>query len=288
MDAPGARSGEVRARLACIVLAGSGVAHAEAPILPSFDHAPPCEHPVTDPVVTSLRDGRLDAQRSACMRQALSVGVDSAVLIDTPGFHGLISGGLVLGASMIVKKAHELSAELGVIDTTFVQNAVNKVTHVGFGPLVVGAAAGKPIGTAANAAISLRVEAPATRETTDTMHTGAELAGLVSGMLASRLVLHGRLAALGTVASSLGGTTKQLAFIAGIDLAWHPRQTVALDLGADMMSGWQSSIDHLLVRTGVHWRPRGYAWRLRVGAGIPVAGAERTNAVVDVTFLVDR
>lgn len=263
-------------------------ARAERPIVPPADHAPPCEHPVTDPVVTPIRDARLDLQRSACMRQALSVGVDANALIDTPGFHGVLGGGLVIGGSMILAKAHEVSAELQLVSYEFVQTAVSKVTNVGVGPLVLGGAAGTSIGERGAAALVLRVEVPYTRDNTDTIHTGAQLGGVVSGTLSSRVILHARLASLGSIASSTGGTTKQLAFIAGTDLAWHVRKPVALALGADVMAGWQASFDHLLLRTGVHWRPRGYAWRLRVGVGVPLAGAERTTAVLDAAFVVDR
>jgi hypothetical protein len=278
----------VRRALVALVALGPALARAEAPIIPSFDHSPPCDHPVTDPVVTPVRDAMLDMQRSACMRQALSVGIDGHALIDTPGFHGLLGGGLVVGGSLILAKAHEVSAELTLVSYDFVQNAVNKVTDLGIGPLVLGAAAGQPIAARANAALVLRVEVPYTRDNPDTVRTSAQLAGVVSGMLSSRVVLHTRLASIGSVASSSGGTTKQLAFIAGADLAWHVRQPVAIDLGADVMAGWQASFDHVMVRTGVHWRPRGYAWRLRVGVGIPVAGAERTLAVLDAAFVVDR
>lgn len=264
------------------------MAAAEPPPLPSFDHAPPCDQPILDPVVTAVRDAKLDLQRSACMRQQVTAGINAHALVDTPGYHGVLGGDLTLAASTIIGKAHELSAELRVIDYAFVQDAVNKVTHTGFGPLVLGAAAGKPISPHANAALSLRVEMPATRGDSDTLRSSAQLAGLVTGLLSPHVALHGRLATLGSVASSEGGTTKQLAFAAGLDLAWLARPTVALHLGADMMGGWQAGFDHLLARTGVHWRPRRYTWRMRLGVGLPVAGDERTNAIVDLAFVVDR
>lgn len=264
------------------------LAGAQPASVPSLHRAPPCEHPVIDPVVTPIRDARLDAQRSGCMRQAFSAGLDAHALIDTPGFHGVLGSALVVGGSVIIAKAHELSAELSLVSYEFVQNAVNKVDRFGIGPLVLGGAAGKPIGDHGNAAVVLRVEVPYTRDNLETTRTSAQLAGVVSGMLSSRVVLHARLASIGSVASSIGGTTKQLAFIAGSDLAWHVRQPIAIHLGADVMAGWQASFDHLLVRTGAHWRPRGHAWRLRIGVGVPVAGAERTMAVLDAAFVFDR
>ncbi len=270
----------MRALLIVAVLACA--AHAEEP-----DDAPACHDAVTDPVVTAVRDGSLDAQRGACMRTQVGGGLVASALIDTPGFHGQLGGGLVAGGSLVVAKAHELSAELHLVDYEFVQNAVNKVTHVGLGPVVVGAAAGKRIGRAARAALSLRVELPGTILTSDSERSAAQLAGVVTGMLAPALLVHGRLGALGSVAWSSGGTTKQLAFVAGADLAWHVRTRVALDLGADAMAGWHAGFDHLLVRTGVQWRVRGGATRLRIGAGFPVGGAERTNGVLDLRMIAD-
>lgn len=249
--------------------------------------APECRDAITDPVVTAVRDGALDAQRGACMRTQVGGGLVAAALIDTPGFHGQLGGGLVAGGSLVVGKAHELSAEVHLVDYSFVQNAVNKVTHVGLGPIVVGAAAGKPIGRAARAALALRVELPGTRTGTDAERSAAQLAGVVTGVLAPTLWLHGRLGALGSIAWSSGGTTRQLAFVAGADLTWHVRTRVALDLGADAMAGWHAGLDHVLVRTGVQWRVRGGATRLRVGAGFPVGGAERTNAVLDLRMIAD-
>jgi hypothetical protein len=262
-------------------------------VLPSVARAdetvpsPECLDGVTDPVVTFVRDAALDAQRGACLRTQVGAGLAAAALVDTPGFHGDLGGGLVAGGSLVVGKAHELSAELHLVDYAFVQNAVNKVTHVGAGPLILGAAAGKSIASTARAALALRVELPGTRAAADSERTAAQLAGVVTGMIASSLVLHGRLGALGSVAWSAGGTTKQLAFVAGVDLAWHARTRLALDLGAEAMAGWHAGFDHLLVRTGLQWRVRGGATRLRAGVGVPVGGAERTNLVLDLRMIGD-
>jgi hypothetical protein len=270
--------------LACLACIGATARVAGADDAPA---SPECRDAVTDPIVTAVRDGSLDAQRGACMRTQVGGGLAAAALIDTPGFHGQLGGGLVAGGSLVVGKAHELSAEVHLVDYSFVQNAVNKVTHTGLGPVVVGAAAGKRIAAAARAALSLRVEVPGTRTGSDAERSAAQLAGVVTGMLAPTLLLHGRLGALGSVAWSSGGTTMQLAFVAGADLAWHVRTRLALDLGADAMAGWHAGFDHLLVRTGVQWRMRGGASRLRIGVGLPFGGAERTNGVLDLRMIAD-
>jgi hypothetical protein len=257
-------------------------------LLPSLAFADddPCDSEVIDPIVTPVRDTDLDAQRAACMRQDVSARVLSHALIDTPGFHGVLGGELAIGGRVIIRKAHELSAQLRVVDFTFVQNAVNKVTHAGFGPLVLGAAAGGVIGTGARGAVALQLELPYTRDNMDTVHVSGQLAGLVTGRLAPRMILHGRLGVLGMRAASLAGTTHRLAFRAGTDIAWHLRRRVALQAGAEMSAGWYHGFDHVLLRAGVHWRmTRGGDWRLRAGMGAPLGGAERTNIVVDLAVV---
>jgi hypothetical protein len=257
--------------------------------VPAAAHAEaPCDDSVIDPVVTPVRDAQLDAQRAACLRSELSAGLRAHALIDTPGFRGVLGGELELGGRRIIGKAHELSAALTLFDYTFVQNAVNKVTHTGYGPIILGAAAGKPIAAHAHAALSLRLEVPFSDDERDTTRTSAQLAGLVSGELSPRVTLHARLAAIGRITSSLGGETYRLAFVAGTDLAFHVRPRIAIHTGTDVMAGWTAGVDHLLVRGGVHWRARGGGWRLRIGGAVPIAGHERTNAILDVAILVDR
>jgi len=248
----------------------------------------PCQDPLIDPIVTPVRDAQLDAQRSACMRNDITAGLRAHALVDTPGFHGVLGGDLELGRHIVIAKAHELSAAITFVNYTFVQTAVNKITHTGFGPVVLGGAAGKAIGTGARAAVSLRFEVPFTHDGSDTVRSSAQLLGLVSASLSPRITLHARLGSMTRVASSLGGETYRLAFGAGSDLVWHPRTRLALQLGLESMAGWDGGLDHVLARAGVQWRMRGGAWHLRAGAGVPIAGNERTNAILDVAIVVDR
>ena len=247
----------------------------------------PCDAGVLDPIVTPVRDGLLDAQRSACLREDISAGLRAHALVDTPGFRGVLGGELVLAGRLVIAKAHELSAALSLFDYTFVQNAVNKITRTGVGPVVVGAAANGSLGDRARTALSLRIEVPYTYSQRDTFRTSAQLAGLVTGALSTRTTLHARLGAIGRFTSSLGGETQRLGLFAGSDVAWRVRTRLAIHGGAEVLAGWASSFDHLLVRAGVSWQRRD-AWRLRAGVGLPVAGAERANAIVDLAIVIDR
>ena len=247
-----------------------------------------CDKPIVDPIVTPVRDAYLDAQRSACFRNELSAGLDAHALIDTPGFHGVLGGDLMLGGRMVVKKAHELSLHIRVVDYEFVQNAVNKVTNTGIGPIVLGAAAGKPMSDTSRIAAVLRLELPFTRDNMDTTRSAGEVGGVVTGWLGHRFVLNARLSILGMYASSTAGSTSRLAFRAGTDVVWKPQtRNVGFQAGADVMAGWTHGFDAVIARAGIHWAIRGGPWRFRSGVGVPIGGTERTNAILDVTVLHD-
>jgi hypothetical protein len=248
----------------------------------------PCADSVVDPIVTPIRERWLDVQRAACLRDEDSAGIAAHALIDTPGFRGQLGADAIVGRRMVIGKAHELSVQLRVLEFAFVQNAVNKVTHTGFGPLILGGAAGGSLGRGARAALVLRTEIPFTRDDRDTLRTSTQLAGVVTAALSPRLTLHARLGGVGTVAMSSGGTAKRLGLVSGGDLAWHVRPRLALHAGTEVMAGWAGGLDHVLARAGVHWRVRGDRARLRIGAGVPVAGNERTNAILDLALVLDR
>jgi hypothetical protein len=249
-------------------------------LAPALAAADPCDSAVIDPIVTPVRDVDLDAQRSACLRQELSAGLVAHALIDTPGFHGVLGGDLAIAGRLRVREYLELSAQLRVVDFSFVQNAVNKTTNTGAGPLVVGAAYGF-----SRAAIVAQLELPYTRNEMDTLHVSGALGVVYTGPLADELVLHARLGALGMHAESVAGGTNRLALRAGTDVAWHLRTRLALQAGAEISAGWYGGFDHVLLRAGVHWQMTATDWRLRAGLGAPVGGSERTNAVLDLAVV---
>lgn len=259
-------------------------------LVPALAHADgegdPCAATVTDPVITPVRDVYLDAQRAACPREDVSGGLLAHALVDTPGFHGVLGGELQIAARVTFATSYEVNAQARLIDFTYVQNAVNKATHIGVGPVVLGALAATSIGTNTNAGVLAQLELPFTRDEKDTMHVSGQLAAVVSMRLTPTLLLHGRFGGAAMFASSLGGETSRFALRAGWDLAWHLRTRLALAVGADLSAGWYGGFDHLLVRAGVHWQA-GDRWRVLGGVGAPLFGDERTNAVIVVTVAHD-
>jgi hypothetical protein len=245
-------------------------------------YAEPCERTVDDPIVTSVRDVDLDAQRSACLRQDVSVRSRSYALVDTPGFHGDLGTELIVAGRMVVHDDYELSAQLFVLDITYVQNAVNKVTNTAFGPIAVGAARRFAVDDRTQAAVVAQLELPYTGDPMETLHVSGALGGVVTHALGPDFALHGRLGGHAMHASSLAGTTERIAMRIGADIAWRPCRCAAVHAGSEASIGWYGGFDHVLLRAGVHWNFLPNDWRLRAGLGVPLGGDERMNAILDV------
>jgi len=245
----------------------------------------PCASPLVDPTVTPVRDVELDAQRAACVRREVFARALAHALVDTPGFHGVLGGHLTFGGRLVLRERYEVSAQLRIFEHTFVQNAVNKVNHTAFGPIIVGGAATHTFPDGTVGALALQLELPYTRDPVDTFHASGQLAGLVTTRLSRALVLHGRFGGLAMHASSLAGSTSRFAVRAGSDLVWHLRSCFAVLAGTDVSAGWRDGFDHVLVRAGVHWKFHAADWRLRAGIGAPLGGDERTNAVLDIAIV---
>lgn len=282
--------------LVLVVVLAPAPARAEYPVIPPEPIVhDACSYAVLDPVVTPVRDVGLDAQRSACLRSELSAGLLGHALIDTPGFHGVLGGDLSIAGRAKLGYHLELSVQATVVEYDYVQNAVNKATHTGFGPLVLGAAYGDRIASDAYAALVAQLELPnsaksadtvPTLEEMDTLRTSGSLSAVLTGQLAARFVLHARLGAYAMYRESTAGSASWLGLRAGSDVAWHLRPRLGLAAGADLSAGWTGGLDNLLLRAGVHWQvTRARDWRLRAGVGVPVAGNDRTNAVLDVTVV---
>jgi hypothetical protein len=244
----------------------------------------PCQDAVVDPIATPLRE--TDGQRSACLRDELSVGMSGHALVDTPNFHGVLGGDLALAGRLVAGDRLELGARLRVVDYTFAQTAVNKVTATRFGPLALGAAFGLPFEGAQLALVAV-AELPYTRDEMETVHASGQLGVAFTGALSRRVVIHARFGAVGAVASSSGGETHRFALRAGTDLAWRLRQRLSVSLGADAEAGWRDGFSTLLVRAGLHWRFGGGSYRMTFGAGAPLGGDEPTTAILTVGLARD-
>lgn len=260
-----------------------------AALSPALAHADaaddPCTAAVIDPAVTPVRDIELDAQRSACVRQEVFTRVLGHALVDAEGFHGVLGGNLTFGGRLVLRESFEVSAQLRVIDYTYVQNAVNKVTNTAFGPIILGGAATRPFASATRGALAGQLELPYTRDPMDTRHASGQLAALVTTRLAPSWFLHGRAGMLGMYASSLAGSESWFAVRGGSDVVWQFCRCAAVLAGAEVSAGWRGGFDHVLVRAGVHWNMHASDWRLRAGVGAPIGGDERTNAVLDIAIV---
>ena len=259
----------IRALAVLAVLAGSA-------------HAAPCDDSVLDPVATPIRDVAIDAQRAACLRDEGSVHAGGSALVDNPGFHGVLSGALRVAGRTRVRDRLELGATVQLIDATFVQNAVNKATHVTIGPVTLAAAFAAASDADLALAIVASLELRGTRLNEDTVRTSGEVTAVVTAELAPCTRLHGRFGGLWMLAASTAGDTERVAFRAGVDVAHRLRRAVSFQLGAEVQTGWYGGgLDHVNLRAGVLFVVR-RGWRGAIGIGAPVGGEERTNVVLDL------
>jgi len=249
-------------------------------LVPALADAAPCADAIVDPIATPLRES--DHQRGACLRDELSVALTSHALVDEPNFHGVIGGDLALGGRLVVRERLELGARLRLVDYTFVQTAVNKVTATRYGPLAIGAAYALDDQLSAIAIAEL----PFTRDEMDTLHTSGQLGLAFTTALARTLALHARLGLGFAYASSAGGDQHRIAPRAGTDLVWHPHAEArtarfGFQLGADAEAGWRGGFGTLLVRAGVAIRA-GRAYRIELAAGAPLLGDEPTTLITTI------
>jgi hypothetical protein len=262
----------MKALLAVALLATTASADPFAPDI--------CANALVEPVATPLRE--TDLQRGACLRSSLSADATTHALIDTDNFHGVIGGDLALAARYLARHDVEVGAQLRLVDYTFVQTAVNKVTDTRFGPLAIGAALGLPFADRARLAIVMLAELPYTRDEMDTIRASGQLGLAFTGELSPRWLVHARFGGVFSLASSDGGDTVRYALRAGTDLAWRFRARWSLHYGLETEGGWRTGLSTVLVRAGLQWRPRGGAYRAILGIGAPILGDEPTNAIVSI------
>jgi hypothetical protein len=83
------------------------------------------------------------------------------------------------------------------------------------------------------------------------------------------------------VSGPLDDHTARAAGLAAGDLGWSVRPWLALLAGAELQAGWyRSGIDHALARVGVRFRK--CLGTVDIGAAVPLAGAERADAVLHI------
>ncbi len=249
-----------------------------------------CSDSVDDPVPVTLRDGAIDALRSACMRSDLDVRLGGYALIDTPDFYGTLGGELAVGIRFVEHAGFEWGATIRLLDVTFAQTAVLSATDTTYGPISVHAAASRAArlgGRELQWGGLIRGELPFTRAELDTSTAGGQLAGLASLEASRTLVLHGRVALLGWYASSAAGRDTRGAVAVTADASVRMLAWLSLTGGAEVQAGWYGGLDHVAARAGAHWRVFG-PWRVDAGLAVPVVGDERTDVAFTLGLRRDR
>lgn len=245
-------------------------------------HAGTCYDSLLDPVVTSIRDAGIDTQRAACLRDELAIRLGGAALVDTPGFHGVLSGHLRGSARARVRRNIEVGADVQLLDAAFVQNAVNTATRLALGPITVNGAYWAAENENVSLVLAGSLELRGTQTSDDTVRTSGELTAVVSAELAPAARLHARFGGVWMLAASTAGDTERVAFRAGVDVTRRFIRPISVLIGAEVQTGWYGGgLDHVNLRAGFQFRlHRG--WRGAIAIGVPVGGEERTNVVLDL------
>ncbi len=239
-----------------------------------------CEDHIDDPLPMGWRESGIDAPRSGCLHADVGADLSGRALIDTPDFYGTLGGDLTLRVRITDSDHFEWGFALRALDAVFVQNAVLTVDELGYGPISAHAAlggrhtlGGKPLARAFYA----RLEAPFTRSRLDGSSGALQLGAAGTWLVAEFVRLHGHASALGWYASSNGGRDGRAAVGSSIDVSVRLYGWLSVSGGADVQLGWYGvGLDHVAVRAGAHWRVKGL-WRTQLVAGLPLAGAERTD-----------
>ena len=165
------------------------------------------------------------------------------------------------------------------------QNAVWKRVEPSYGPVVAHGAlgtattlAGRPVRLAVVAQAAL----PYTRSTVAGSTGALQLGAVATWHARARLRVHARAAALGWYGAAVTGTSTRAAGLVALDASWRARRWLSAELGVDVQGGWYGvGLDHVAVRAAAHWRVVG-PWRVAVGVGAPVVGAERQDLAATV------
>lgn len=247
-----------------------------------------CDDAIVDPVPVPVRAGGFDAPRSACLRSELAIRAGGHALIDTPGFYGTLGGELALDLRFIESFGFEWGANVRLVDATFAQTAVIAETDLRYGPVSAHVAYRHVRSPRLHVAGLFATELPFTRSELKTSSAGAQLAGLATWRAADRVAIHGRLAGLGWYGRSVGGTSVRGAVVISADAAIRTVRWLDAFAGLETSVGWyRGGVDHVAARAGVHWRVKS-AWRVDLGALVPLAGEDRLDLAFTLGVHRDR
>lgn len=268
-------------RALLVVLAMTATAHAQE------EDDGLCADHVMDPPALAWRESGVDAPRPACLHADVALTGGARVILAEDDFYGSIAGGATLAVRLLESDRLEWGFNLRVLDGTFVQNAVLKVSDLGYGPLgghLALATRGRAFGVPRRSAHYLRLELPFTRSRLDGSSGAAQLGHASTWLLTPTIQFHGHAALLGWYASSTSGRDARSSLTASADAGWLAISWLTLFAGGDAQLGWYGwGTPVLAARVGLHARIKGL-WRFDLAAGRPLLGTDDERADVHVNL----
>lgn len=260
-------------RVLLALVAMTSIAHAQEDDGLCADH-------VMDPPALAWRESGVDATRPACLHADLGLTLGARIVLDEDNFYGSIAGGATIAVRSLESDRFEWGISLRALDGVFVQNAVLKVTDLGYGPLgahVAVATRGRAFGVPRRSAHYLRLELPYTRSRLDGSSGAAQLGHASTWLLTGKLQFHGHVALLGWYASSTAGRDARSSLSASADVGWLAISWMTVFAGGDAQLGWYGWTSPVLAaRLGLHARVKGL-WRVETALGRPLLGDERAD-----------
>jgi len=243
--------------------------------------ADPCRDAYPAPVEASLRT--VGGPRTPCAEKAFLFHVQGAATIDLPQFYGSLGGAAMAGLRWPVYGV-EWSIEANVVDWRFVQTASYTADEFGLGPFVVGALLPRKLrlfGIEWAVAPAARLVLPPDTHV-DVASMALEAAVHVGARPLHALAIQGSAVLLGWGALPTGGFLGRGAVQLSAGATLAPARWLRGSLGLEAQTGWYGpGLDHILVRGGVSV---GRRHQVTLGVLAPLAGAERTDLVLDVRW----
>lgn len=256
-------------------------------LVPGIAHGGPCEHDLTPPAEVGLRAAGLGAPRTACVEKTLRLDVLGAAAIDVPSFYGTLGTRVALGVRWPAR-GWEISGDLYPAELQFSQNASIKATELGVGGGALGALRSFAISMGGHAVVvapAVRLVLPLQNSMHPTFAGAAELAVHAATRPLAWLTVDGHLSAAGEAYAPAGGYDGLAGVTLGGGAGAAPVRWFAAHAGLEAGAGWHGGFDHLLARVAVHFRV-GASNRMVLGVAAPLAGAERTDLVIGLSWIV--
>jgi hypothetical protein len=249
------------------------IAHAASPCEPDAGLA-------VGPTAASLWDGELGRAHRVCPRTEVGLVPRALLLVDTPNFYGQIVVSAALDASVAADERTEVWLHL---EPVRYQNVISAIpaSFVGYGFTSVGMS--RQLGAAGSTVTALQGQLvlPSAIELQGrALPFGLELGLGAERAFSSHWSAHGRVGAASSASFSRGPLQPRLGLLTTAGAVFRAGKAFAAVLDAQAAFAYTAAVDHVALAPGLRFAAGQAGFEL--GASVPLAGRERTLAVVEL------